>query len=418
VQATENVLNKKTVALGADQIPLPQAQGILSQQSAEKRHALQKELNAAYEATADIAESEINAVFTDKKIEDELRGYKTPYEATVRGYQNDTKTVLALVDAVTKHFSIAHRFYEVKRKLLKLDRLTYEDRSASVGDIKSKIPFERATALVREEFEKLDPHYAQIFDRLLDNSQVDVYPRKGKTGIQYCSASVSLPTMLMLNYTGDFNSVKTLAHEMGHAMHAERAKDQRPMYQGHPTSTAETASTFFERVALKRLVADLPSEERIVALHNALQDDISTVFRQIACFRFEQDLHAEIRRDGYVPKDRIAELMNEHMKAYLGPAFDLKKEDGYFFVAWSHIRTFFYVYSYAYGHLISMALYAKLAKDPSFIKKVDGFLSAGESKSPYDIFKSCGLDTRNPAIFVEGLKAIERDVAELERLIK
>lgn len=418
IQATDNILNKKTVSFEGKQLPLPEAQGMLANLPTVRRRALGKAMNAVYEGVSEIAESELNAIYTDKKIEDELRGMKEPYEATIRGYQNDVKSVLALIDAVAKGAKISHRFYEAKRKLLKEKRLNYSDRSAQVGELKTKIPFEHATKIVREEFEKLDPLYAEIFDRLLTKGQVDVYPKRGKAGGAYCSSGTGQPTMVLLNQTDSFESLKTLAHEMGHAIHAERSKTQRPFYDGHPISTAETASTFFEAVALRRLIRELPKEDQIIALHNAIQDGISTVFRQSACFRFELALHNEIRAKGYVPRERIADLMNEHMKAYLGPAFDFEQEDGYFFVTWSHIRRFFYVYSYAYGYLISKALHRKLEQDPKFIKRVDAFLAAGESKSPYDIFKACGLDTRNPAIFKEGLKALEQDVARLERLVK
>lgn len=418
VQLTDNVLNKKVVEFDGKTLPLPEAGGIMANLPTAKRQKLGQLLNEAYESVADVAEGEINAIYTDKKIEDELRGMKEPYEATIRGYQNDVKSVLALVDAVEKSKKISHRFYEAKRKLLKLGTLTYADRSASVGELKTKISFERAVEIVREVFVELDPSYGAIFDRLLANGQVDVYPKKGKSGGAYCSSGQNVPTFVLLNHTDTFDSLKTLAHEMGHAVHAERAKDQRPLYQGHPISTAETASTFFEYAALKRLVESLPEDEQIIALHNVIQDDVSTVFRQIACFSFERSLHALIRKEGYVSKERIADLMNEHMQSYLGPAFTLKRGDGYFFVNWSHIRRFFYVYSYAYGQLISKGLHAKLEKDPSYIKKVDGFLSAGESMSPEDIFKTCGLNTKKPDIFLEGLKSIERDVARLEKLIK
>lgn len=419
IQATENILNKKSVSFKGKELPLPEAESMIRNLSNTDRQALHTAVVGVYASVADVAESELNAVYTDKKIDDELRGIKTPYEATIRGYQNDPKSILALVDAVAKRADIAHRFYKVKQKLLKAKRLTHADRAARVGTISTKVPFEKAVAMVRDTFNTLHPRYGEILDRLLSNGQVDVYPKKGKAGGAYCSSGVTTPTLVLLNHTNDYESLKTLAHEMGHAIHAERAKEQRPLYQGHPISTAETASTFFETAALKALIASLPKEERIVALHDMLQDNIATIFRQIACFRFEQALHTAIRTEGYVPKERIAALMNEHMKAYLGPAFDLTPEDGYFFVTWSHIRRFFYVYSYAYGQLISSALHRKLEKDPKFIEKVDKyFLSAGESKSPYDIFKDCGLDTNKPAIFLEGLKSIEADVAELERLTK
>ena len=418
VQATENILNKKTVEHEDKTLPFPQALALVKTLPTEKRRALYEATRAVTEELGDVAESEINAVYTSKKIQDELRGFKAPYDATILGNQNDPKSILALSEAVSGAMSLAHRFYEVKRRLLKEDKLTYADRSAQVGTIQTKVPFEKAVGIVRETFSALNPEYAEIFDRLLLRGQVDVRPKKGKAGGAFCSSGVTVPTYVLLNHIDDFESVKTLAHEMGHAIHAERAKSQSPLYQGHSTATAETASTFFETAALRRIIETLPEEDRIVALHDTIQDNIATVFRQIACFRFEQALHEEIRRDGYVPKERIADLMNEHMQAYLGPVVELERSDGYFFVQWSHIRRFFYVYTYAYGHLISQALHEKLAGDSSFIKKIDAFLAAGESKSPYEIFKSCGLDTKNPEIFRAGLRGIERDVAELERLVK
>lgn len=418
VQATDNILNKKTVDYADQQLPLPEAEARIQTLPTEERRKLYQSVRGVYESVSDIAESELNAIYTNKKIEDELRGFKAPYEATILSYQNDVQSILALADAVTKRADIARRFYEVKRKLLGVPKLMYGDRSALVGDIKTKIPFDKAASIVRDVFGNLDTMYADIFDRLLSSGQVDVYPKKGKTGGAYCASETTTPTFVLLNHVENYQSLKTLAHEMGHAVHAERSKTQRPLYRGHPISTAETASTFFETAALNRLIETLPENERLIALHDKVQDNVATVFRQIAFFNFERDLHALIRSEGYVPKEAIAELMNKHVGAYFGDAMELEKEDGYFFVVIGHIRRFFYVYSYAYGQLISSALHRKLAKDPSFIKKVDGFLSAGESKSPYDIFKSCDLDTKKPEIFLEGLKEIEKDVTELERLTK
>lgn len=418
IQATENILNKKIVNFKGKTLPLPEAEGRIAILPTSDRRKLYKEVRTVYESVSDVAESEINAIYTDKKIDDELRGFRTPYEATIRSYQNDTDSILTLVDSVTKRSDIAHRFYEVKRKLLKEKQLTYADRNALVGEIRTKVPFKKAVEIVRETYNSLDPKYADILDRLLANGQVDVRPKKGKSGGAFCASGVTVPTFVLLNHIDNFQSLKTLSHEMGHAIHAERAKDQRPLYQGHPISTAETASTFFETAALKRVISMLPKEEQIIALHDKVQDNVATVFRQIACFTFERALHEMIRAEGYVPKEKIADLMNMHMSSYLGKAVKLEQEDGYFFAHWSHIRRFFYVYSYAYGQLISSALHQKLEKNPSLIGRIDGFLAAGESKSPYDIFKSCGLDTKKPEIFLDGLTGIEKDVAELERLTK
>ena len=106
------------------------------------------------------------------------------------------------------------------------------------------------------------------------------------------------------------------------------------------------------------------------------------------------------------------------MKSYLGDAVEVTDDDGYFFVNWSHIRRFFYVYSYAYGQIISKALFANWKKDPAYSKKIEQFLKAGRSMSPEDIFKSIGIDISKPEFFEAGLKSIEEDIKKLEKLTK
>lgn len=106
------------------------------------------------------------------------------------------------------------------------------------------------------------------------------------------------------------------------------------------------------------------------------------------------------------------------MMSYLGPKFKLTEADGYFFVYWSHIRRFFYVYTYALGYLTSSALYKRYKKDKEFLNRIEQFLSAGGSKSPVDIFKEIGIDISSPTFFQEGLESIEEDIKLLEKLAK
>ncbi len=108
--------------------------------------------------------------------------------------------------------------------------------------------------------------------------------------------------------------------------------------------------------------------------------------------------------------------MNKHMSAYLGPIMKMKEIDGNFFVSWSHLRRFFYVYSYAFGQLISRALYAKYKEDKTYLAKIKTFLSAGGSDSPENIFKSIGVDVTKPDFWEKGLRSIRKDILRLEKL--
>ena len=143
-----------------------------------------------------------------------------------------------------------------------------------------------------------------------------------------------------------------------------------------------------------------------------LNDDVSTIFRQVACYRFEQELHQKFRRKGYVSKDDIGSLFKRHMAEYMGPFVEQSAGAEQWWVYWSHIRHFFYVYSYASGLLISKSLQHSVRTDASFIKKVRVFLSAGLSDSPERIFGRLGIDIRDNDFWNRGIDEVEQLLEE------
>ncbi len=417
VEGSQKLLNKQTIVFKKQEIPLPEAQNMIGMLGTKDRRVIQDLIMKKLESISDFAESEINAVVLDKKINDELRGFSKPYQATILGYQNEEKTVVNLVETVSKNFKISQNFYKLKAKLLKLDHLEYADRAAGIGSKTKELPFESAVEMLRTIFNTIDPKYKTIFESYLTNGQIDAFPQKNKKGGAYCWGNLNMPTMVLLNHVPNLDAVMTMAHEMGHAFHTELSKQsQSPLYAHYTISVAEVASTLFESFVFAEIFETLSEKEKIVALHDRIQDDIQTIFRQIACFNFERELHETIREKGSLPKQDIAKLMNKHMKSYLGPIMNLKEVDGYFFVNWGHIRRFFYVYSYAFGQIISKALYKKYKEDKSFLSKIEQFLSAGSSKSPEDIFKDIGIDISKPEFFELGLKSIEEDINMLKKL--
>jgi oligoendopeptidase F len=418
-QAHDRLLNEKTLLWKGKLIPISQAINMIrSMRLASDRAKLTAAINTALKEVAPFSEAEINAVYTNKKIDDSLRGFVVPYAETVLGYRNDPKVVDNLVKTVTQSFPIAHRFNRIKAQLLGQKKLRYYDNRLSINDGATVYPFNKTVSMVKDTFGKIDMKYADILESFLGAGQIDVFPRTGKAGGGYCSSSYNSPTFILLNHVNNADSVHTLAHEMGHAIHSELSRSQGPLYCSYSTSLAETASTLFESLAQEAEMDGLSPARQIVALANKINNEITTIFRSIACFNFESDLHAEIRSAGFVPKERIAALHNKNMQAYLGDAFELMPDDGYFFVAWSHIRRFFYVYTYAYGMLVSKALLRRYRKDKSFWVKIERFLSAGGNNSPENILKEIGIDVSKPSFWKEGLKEIEDDIAKLEKLTK
>jgi oligoendopeptidase F len=419
IESVKKIRSKQTVEHKGKQIPIPEAESVIRELPTQKeRKELHNKIINKYYELGDIAESEINAIVTNKKINDELRGFKEPYDATILGYENDKKSVLNLVKTITENFHVAHRFYVVKARMLKLNKLLYSDRAVSVGKTKKKVSFTESVIVLSKLFASIDYRFGEILEKFVSNGQIDVYPKVGKTGGAYCSSDHKLPTFILLNHTNSFDSLRTFAHEMGHAIHSEFSRSQPVLYEGYSTCTAEVASTLFESFLFYNQFEKLTKEEKIIALHDKIQDDIATIFRQIACFNFELEMHNTIRKNGNMSKEELVSYMNKHMKSYLGKKVELTEKDGYFFVGWPHIRSFFYVYSYAFGQLASKALYKNYQKDHSYIEKIKTFLSLGSSMSPEDIFKSIGVDVTKPDFFKKGIQSIEEDIKLLEKLIK
>lgn len=418
VDGVQKVVTQKSVEWEGEELPLPEALNKLSDLPTEKRRKLHNLCMEKLQEVKEFSESEINAVVTDKKIRDEMRGYKTPYEATVLGYENTPEEVETLVKTVTDNFDVAHDFYNLKADMLGLDKLTYADRSATVGKIEREFDYETSALLGHEVFADIDSEFGEVFAELVTNSQVDAFPKKGKNGGAFCAGSSYLPTMILLNHTDTYNSLTTFVHEMGHAVHTQLSKSQTPIYEDYSTSTAETASTFFENIFFSRLFPRLSEEEQIIALHDKINGKVSSIFRQIAFFNFEKELHERIRKEGSLSHEEIARLMNKHMQSYLGDRFELTDADGYFYVTIPHIRFFFYVYSYSYGNILSSAMVERLEEDEGYIREVKQFLSAGSSKSPQEIFADIGIDTTTPEVFETGIQQVREDIETLRSLVK
>ncbi|KKQ83405.1 MAG: Oligoendopeptidase PepF [Parcubacteria group bacterium GW2011_GWB1_38_8] len=418
IDAQEKLLNQQVIKHKGKDIPIAKAMASLSDMSKKDRREIHKKITAILKSISHVAEGELNAIYNFKKIMDKRRGYKKPYSATILGYENDEEAIEKFVSLVSKHFHIAHRFYRLHAKLLGEKKIFLADRGAKIGEIKIKFDFPRSVNMLQSVLAGVDKEYLNIFNKFLENGQIDVYPKKGKTGGAYCSGYGKLPTFVLLNHVDTVRSLETLAHEMGHAIHTELSKNQPSRYRDYSIATAEVASTFFEQLISEEVEKNISKRELIILLHNRILGDISTIFRQIACFNFELELHENIRKDGQLSKEIIAKLMSKHLKSYLGSAVEVTDEDGYFYVYWSHIRRFFYVYTYAYGQIISRALFEKWKEDPSYANKIKQFLSAGGSMKPEDIFKSIGIDTSNDSFFEAGLKGVEKDIVKLEKLAK
>jgi len=417
VDMTEKIIANRSVQWAGKELPINEALEVLNTVPSKQKPKLWKLIISEMEHIAEVAEHEFNAIITDVRTEDELRGYQKPYSATAVRYEDTEKSIESLVEAVsTKGFALSKKFYKLKAKYHGVDVLDYSQKYDSVGK-DMQIDFTQAVVICRDVFYGLKSEYGEIFDRMLEQGQIDVFPKKGKQGGAFSSGQANQPTQVKLNHVNDFKSLETLAHEMGHAIHTQRSKQRTPFYEGHSTVTAETASTLFENLVFDAVFKQATKAQQTVLLHDRITRDISTIQRQIACFNTELEIHQTIHSQGAMSKEELRKVMQKHLKAYLGPGVTVNDIDGYTYVYWAHLRYGFYVYSYAFGLLMSTSMATKYKEDNSYIQQIDQFLCAGASDTVANIFKSIGIDTTKADTFTQALKAQEADLKLFEQLV-
>ncbi len=394
---------------------------LLTSPQKKVRDGAAKVINEIAKKYVDVAEHEINSILEDKKINDELRKMERPDLGRHLWDDIDTQVVDTLIEAVAKRFDIPRNYYKLKAKLLKTKKLKYHERNVRYGTLGTEeYPFTKSADLVYKTFSKLDLEFANIFKTLIEKGQVDVYPKQNKEGGAFCTHSlITHPTYILLNHTNKLTDVLTIAHETGHAINNElMRKAQTALNFGTPTSVAEVASTFMEDFVLESLAQDANDETRLSLMVAKLNDEVSTIQRQVACYRFEQDLHKSFREIGYLSKEKIGKLFEKHMFAYMGAYVEQSPDSQNWWVYWGHIRSFFYVYSYASGLLISKSLQNMVRKNPEDIKKVKDFLAAGCSDSPKNIFKKLDVDITDKRFWERGLDEQEKLLEETWTLAK
>jgi len=354
----------------------------------------------------------LNTLLADKSVDDRMRHFGSWIASRNLSNEASDESVAALVAAVQGRYAIPQRWYTLKAQLLGLDKLADYDRMAPMGGVESEVGWAAAKDLVLDAYASFSPELADAARDFFDNPWIDAPARPGKRPGAFCAYTVpSHHPYLLLNWTARRRDVLTLAHELGHGLHAYLAREQGVFHQSTPLTLAETASVFGETVTFGRLLETVSDPaERLTLLAANLEDQIATVFRQIAMNRFEDAMHTARREEGELSVDRLGELWAGTQTDMLGDSVEVT--DGYR-TWWSYIPHFIgtpgYVYAYAYGQLLALSVYARYEQEGSgFVAKYLDLLRAGGSKSPEELGAMVGVDLADPGFWDRGLDIIER----------
>ena len=394
---------------------------LLTDHDRAKREAAATELARVFGMNIKTFARVHNTLAKEKEVIDRWRGM--PTAQTGRHLSNDVEpeVVEALRNAVVAAYPrLSHRYYELKRKWLGLDRMQVWDRNAPLPmDSPRTVDWPTARSMVMEAYAGFDPRMADLAAPFFDKGWIDAGVKPGKAPGAFAHPTVTeVHPYVMLNYLGKPRDVMTLAHELGHGVHQVLAAGQGEMLSSTPLTLAETASVFGEMLTFRKMLEGAKTkEERKTLLAGKVEDMINTVVRQIAFYDFECKLHAA-RRGGELTPDDINDLWMSVQAESLGPAFDFM--EGYE-TFWAYIPHFvhspFYVYAYAFGDGLVNALYAVYEENPAgFQDKYFDMLKAGGSKHHTALLAPFGLDATDPAFWDKGLSMIEGMIDELEAM--
>jgi oligoendopeptidase F len=362
-----------------------------------------------------------NTILQDKSIDDRLRDYPTWISA--RNLRNETtdEAVQALVDATTSRYEVVQRYYRLKAQMVGLDRITYYDRFAPIGEDPKKVSWAEAREVVIGAYSDFAQQSGDIVEQFFRDNWIDAPPRDNKRTGAFCATTVpDAHPYVFMNFTGDRRSILTLAHELGHGLHGALAMPLGLYNADTPLTTAETASVFGEALTFKRLLEQEDDPTRkLNLLAGRIEDSIATVFRQIAMNRFEDAAHTARRTEGELGPERIEELWLETQRQMFDDSVDI---DGYG-TWWSYVSHFTgvpgYVYAYAYGFLFALAIFRKYeVEGDSMVDPYFELLRTGGSKTPEDLAAIVGLDLTDPSIWASGIDALSAQLDEAEALAK
>ena len=374
---------------------------------------------SVYRSQEIVLASVFNSLLLDHRVDGELRRFGSLIAP--RHLENDVahETVDAMMTATERHYPDIQQYFRWKASRLDLPRLAVSDVYAPISGEDERIPFPEARTLVLESFADFDPRFAELAGRFFSERWIDAEVRPGKRHGAFCAShSPRLHPFVLTSYAGTSRDVSTVAHELGHGVHAMLAERQPLLVADAPLVLAETASVFAEMLlidALLRRASTPAAKARILA--DFLDEIYGTIFRQNALTRFELAAH-EARRAGRLSANDLGELWRSAQSALFGDAVEIPE---LYASGWSYIPHFvhspFYCYAYSFGELLVLALFERYREEGrSFVPRYFELLASGGSDSPERLVARLGLDVTRPEFWETGLRVVRRFASELAEL--
>ena len=363
----------------------------------------------------------LNAQNKQLKFYAEARKYDNAFEAALDRTNVPTSVYLNLIEAVHQNLDKMHRYVRLRKKLLGLDELHFYDiYTPLVADVDKACPIDEAKKMVYDALAPLGEDYRKVLKEGFENRWIDVYPNVGKRSGAY-SAGAAIHPYVLLNHNDNLNSMFTLAHEMGHALHSYLSnKHQNPIDANYVIFVAEVASTFNEALLMEDLLKKTTDKkERAYLINHFLDQFKGTIYRQTMFAEFELNIGKLVAEGQTLTAEVLCAEYKRLNELYYGP--DMVVDDR-IAMEWARIPHFYYnyyVFQYATGYAAAIALSRRILNEgETAVQDYLNFLSGGCSKSPIDLLKGAGVDMTSPEPVNKALELFGQLLDEMEALME
>ena len=327
-----------------------------------------------------------------------------------------------LIEVVNDNLHLLHRYMELRKKLLGVEKLEMYDLYVSmIGEAGLKYDYDEATDVTYEALEILGPEYNDVLKKAFEDRWIDIQENQGKRSGAYSSGTYDTNPYILLNWHDSLNHLYTLVHELGHSVHSYFTRNNQPyVYGNYSIFLAEIASTTNENILTDHLLENAKSnEEKAQILNHYLDGFKGTVFRQTQFAEFEHWAHETAAEGTPLTAEFLSEKYGEMNDKYYGPA--VENTDG-IELEWSRIPHFYmnyYVYQYSTGFAAATALADRIVnKEEGALEEYLTYLKAGSSDFPIEIMKKAGVDMTNKDYIERAMKVFEERLNQLEAIVE
>lgn len=358
------------------------------------------------------------------------------FYARARHYENCLSTALddnaipvevyhALIRNINTNLPTFHRYLKLRQRMLGVPQLEYHDLYAPVvKGVELNYAYDEARQLILTALAPLGSDYQKVVEEAFRSRWIDLYPTTGKRSGAYSNGSAyDVHPYILMNYSGQYNDVSTLAHELGHALHSHFSNSSQPYpLADYPIFVAEVASTLNEALLIDHILKTIKDDDiRLSLLMSHLDGIKGTLFRQTQFAEFELAIHEVAERGETLTGDKLTELYRAIFRKYYGADQGICDVDDLYALEWAFIPHFyynFYVYQYSTAFTASTALSRKILNhEKGAVESYLEFISAGGSDYPIELLKKAGVDMTSTEPFTQAMAAMNRTMDEIEKIL-